>query len=439
MPANLDRYMQIFNEMKKGNLPSVTDYEIIDSLKTLQNNLCKEKDNLAIIAAKETGKPIKYCLAEVFRSIKIIDDGITCLMTLKYDSGVICTNELNARWYRKKIPVGTVLGFTPFSSPYSSYIHKLVASIIYKNNFICKPSPKALECSIQLYNIIRNSLSIKNKQCVNILPLPNDEITMKILSHADFDCLLFTGKSSTASTIKNVIVRKRAVFETGSSAMVYVAKSSDINVAVKKIVKGAFSQSGMRCVATKNVFIQREISEDFINLLAKEIKNIKCGSELDPVTDVGPILNEDTLNGIMEYIIKLKENNYKIIFGGNLIGNNILEPTVLIDQGSSYVSIEEAYGPILCIHEVSNMYEIPQIYSKRSSLNISIYSKDINEVDDWINYCDKSGSIFVNHGPTDRIDNLPFGGMFDENEGKEGMSELMSVLTKDQIIYNCTY
>ena len=83
---DFDSYIEIFNDINRGNLLGVTDYEVIDSLRALQNNLHKGKDNLAYIAAKETGKPIKYCLAEVFRCIKIIDDGMACLMTLNKSS-----------------------------------------------------------------------------------------------------------------------------------------------------------------------------------------------------------------------------------------------------------------------------------------------------------------------------------------------------------------
>lgn len=424
---------------KKNNLTLIDDSEIVENLKGIQNALSSGKDTLAKMASSETGKPIKYALAEVQRAIKIIDNGVACLLMIKQESGTLFNRQLIARWYRIKLPIGLVIGFTPFSSPFSSFVHKLVASLIYRNNFICKPSPKALRCSLLLYSIIRNACTSDTiRHAFTVLHTNDNSLASDFLLNAEYDCLLFTGKSITAAEIKKVIGRKRAVFETGSSAMAYIGKTADINKAVTNVVSGAFSQSGMRCVATKNVFINKEIMNCFLDLLNKKMKKIICGKELNLNTDVGPILDEDTLKWLVDYISILKNNKYDVVFGGSLKEENILEPTILLDQGSNIPSIKEAYGPILCLHVVDDLLSISDIYFKRSSINASIYTNDLDETKKWIKCCNTSGAIYINHGPTERIDELPFGGFCDQNEGKEGLLELMSVLSKDQIIFECS-
>lgn len=425
----------IFNSVKTESIYNVCDDIIIDTFKQFIKVLRKGKIKFSQSITKETGKPIKFSLSEVDRCISIIEDAISYLLTHSSCSGIYSNSNTKLNWYKRKLPIGLVLGFTPFSSPYSSFIHKLVACLVYKNNFILKPSPKALNCSLELYNLLKNNCADEIKNSFNILPFSNDLNTINILNRKDYDCILFTGKSSTAKEIKKVIGRKLGIFETGSSAMAYVGDTADIQVAVTKILKGAFNQTGMRCVATKNVFINKKISNIFISALLENVTKVKSGSALDSDTDVGPIFDNSLFFELVNYISLLSSHNYEIIYGGKVINDNIIEPTILLDKNSNYYSVHEAYGPILCLHIVDDLEEIPDIYFKRSSLNVALYSNCIKEVNRWLNISKSSGSIFINHGPTERIDFLGFGGMFDENEGKEGIYELKNVLSKEQIIF----
>jgi acyl-CoA reductase-like NAD-dependent aldehyde dehydrogenase len=424
------------HRIKNSNLNNLDDVKIGNSFKSIINALVEHRNELASAATRETGKPIKYSTLEIDRCIKIIEAGISCLAMLKFDSGILFNQSIHAQWYRRKIPVGIVVGFTPFSSPYSSLIHKFIASIIYRNRFICKPSPKALQCSMELYRLIRENCCDEIRNALIMLPFVNERDTKEFLEAADFDCLLFTGKSTTAAVIKKLIGRKKAVFETGSSAMAYIGASAEVALAVKNIVKGAFSQSGMRCVAVKNVFISKNIKNVFLDNLNLEMQKVKCGGEFDPVTDVGPIFDLDALNGLQSYIALLRKNKYQVIKGGALLNENILEPTILYDDSLKFCSVAEAFGPVLCLHDVSDLDDIPEVYYRRSSLNISIYTNNLREAHHWIAKCNHSGTIFINHGPTERVDFLPFGGLQDENEGKEGILELSSYLTADQIVFD---
>lgn len=91
------------------------------------------------------------------------------------------------------------------------------------------------------------------------------------------------------------------------------------------------------------------------------------------------------------------------------------------------------YGPILCIHIVSSYKDIPKNYYERSSLNTSIYSTSKKVIDDFVTYC-QSGTICVNYGPALRLDSLPFGGFYDENEGKESLSSIIPLICKKQYV-----
>ena len=67
-------------------------------------------------------------------------------------------------------------------------------------------------------------------------------------------------------------------------------------------------------------------------------------------------------------------------------------------------------------------------------MNNTIYSSDKNEEEKYIKYNIYSGSILVDTPPDLRIDKLPFGGVYDENEQKEDIDSIINVVSRKQII-----
>lgn len=413
-----------------------SDVSIADCFENISALIKMNSDALAAECVNETGKPIKFCYEEIERCVRLFQFGISCLLMSKHSSGIIHESSRVVRWYINRRPLGTVLGMTPFSSPYSSLVHKMLACIVSGNNFICIPSIKTIKSSSMLFDIISSSIDQKLVGTIGLLTLSDVQMIHYVLSKCEYNSLLFTGKSTTAREIKKIIGRKQAVFETGSSTLAYISNTSDHTIAAKEIVKGAFNQSGMRCIAVKNVFVHESIYEVFLDELLESVDKLVVGDPADLKTDVGPVVDSEILFSSLQYIKKLVMDGYILTKGGRIINDNFLEPTILQDTTiHSFFSTEEAYVPMLVVHRVRNFSSIPKHYINRSSLNISIYSNDSYEIDEWIKYCSSAGSIYVNLAPSTRFDAMPFGGYNDENDGKEGIESLSRFLSKEQIIF----
>jgi len=424
-------YKKRLSELENKSLKSMSSKEIEASLISLVKNLECHKGELANAVTCETGKPIKYSIWEVERSIDLIYSFISYFYAYQNICGII-PNKAYGSWRTIRKPIGIVIGFTPFSSPFSSFLHKMIASIIHRNVFFCKPSSRAMKSSLRLYEVICDSFSQKLTEFISVITIPDSSLS-ELLAGELFDCILFTGKSSTARHIKTLIGRKKGAFEAGSMATSYVAKSADLLNAAKEIAKSSFSQSGLRCIATKNVFICEDVYCDFVDLLKQEIQKFKVGDCFDIEVDISYIMFEDLRQELQLAIDELQYNGYEILLGGKF-ENNILYPTLISDSNSGFNSLTELYGPVLVVHKIKSYEAIPIEYKKRSSLNSAIFSNDYLEIENWIYSNDFSGGLYVNHNTATRFDHLPFGGFFDENEGKEGIVELEKLLTKEQII-----
>ena len=255
----------------------------------------------------------------------------------------------------------------------------------------------------------------------------------EIITNLKYDHLLFTGRSDTALLLKKQIGYKHATFETGSNAMAYVDGVIDnIDKVAEALVNSAFAQSGMRCIGLKNLFVNQKISEQFVNTIVNYTEKVSIGNPMNSDVVVGPIYDDTILSNIMNSISQLKKSGYRILTGGYIQNDNILQPTILLNSLSNTLSVKEMYGPVLCVHTVENFKNINCAYYQRSSLNTAIFSKDLNSIQNFIEYCDTCGTICVNCGPDKRNDELPFGGIYDENDGKEDLESLIKVLSIEQ-------
>jgi acyl-CoA reductase-like NAD-dependent aldehyde dehydrogenase len=243
-------------------------------------------------------------------------------------------------WQRPFLPLFIVL---PYSLCANSIRNMSFQTHPSKNVFYLKPSMLALDCSKSIFELVKKSVNSKYKDILHLIELDDANIDSQ-MDYDLFDCILFTGKSETARLIKSKVKSKKAVYETGSSAMAYISTNSDIKLAVENITKGAFDQNGMRCVGAKNVFIHSNVYNEFLSGVMYLVNKLNCGDIFQESTDIGP-LRRDLLPGLKAIIDDLIVHGYIPITGGQ-IERDILLPTVLYDDDAKYFSTMEAFGPI---------------------------------------------------------------------------------------------
>ncbi len=424
----LEKISDVHHECIQADIWTSNTWILSEAFSTLIAQLQEKKEFLATIQTQESGKPIKYSVIEIERCIAQLRQAITFLQC-----GVSKRSNMPES---RCISLGVVLAITTFSSPYSSFFHKVIPAIICGDTFVFSPSPKVYYCSEVMFLITENCLKKyfpdieKSLICINTKLINSSEV----LDRLRFDYVLFTGKSETAYEIKKKIGRCHGLFETGSCAMAYVDETiRDIETLAEKLVSAAFSQTGMRCIGLKNLFIHEHISKELIENILECTKKIHCGDPLNSEVMVGPIFDQVALTCLYDTITWLKNSGYSLLAGG-FIKSNLLMPTILLDESQTEYSIKEMYGPILCIHVVENYKDISQVYYRRSSLNTAFFSESLDSISDFINYCNTCGTICINCGPDKRDDELPFGGFYDENDGKEDLETLIKELSIEQKI-----
>lgn len=399
----------------------------------MEKCLLNKKQRLGESQANETGKGVKYCIKEVERSACLLRYGVKYINE-EYKRKEIKYGNFNGEYIKKYICGKCILAISTFSSPYNSFILKMMGVLLAGGMMIFKPSPKAYNCSVEIYNLLENILIKYGFNNIHIVVGIEDNEVVELIRNLSFEAILFTGKSETAKEIKKVASGIPGIYETGSSALAYISHDYNPDALRTRLCNAGFAQSGMRCIALKNLFVNEMIYEKVKDILKTEIRQLRVGEAIDPCTDIGPIKDENTLRDIWSYLKFLENKGYETLIGGER-QNDFLLPTLIEDKKmSSDLSVKEMYGPVLVIHRVRSFYDIPLNYYKRSSLQSSIYSNDCKEIQDFVRFNKWCGNICINYGPSIRIDSLPFGGMFDENEGRECLETIVKFVAKEQLI-----
>ena len=207
------------------NLPAYKRYE---ALMHIRKRLTERRDEFSQTIMMESGKPIRYALGEVDRSIQTFT-------VAAEESKRIPREYISLDWTpagEKKegliryFPAGIVAGIAPFNFPLNLAVHKIAPAIAAGCPVILKPSSTTPLSTLLLAEIIDETDLPKG--AVSILPM--DRETGNILvTDPRFALLSFTGSPEVGWKMKAAAGKKKVVLELGGNAGLIVTKSADIS------------------------------------------------------------------------------------------------------------------------------------------------------------------------------------------------------------------
>lgn len=252
--------------------------------------------------------------------------------------------------YIYKEPYGVVLIIGPFNYPFQLVISPLIGAISAGNCAMIKPSEYSKHTSKLIEEIINNNFDERYIKVVE--PLEGKRVVSELLD-LNFDYIFFTGSIRVGKIVMSKAAEKLipVTLELGGKSPCIVDKDADIKKSAKRIVWGKFLNAGQTCVAPDYLYVHKEIKEQFLSELVKEIR-IQFGENHKNNDDYPRVIREEEVDRLSKYI---KEG--KIHYGGEIIkSERYISPTILteIKEGSKILE-EEIFGPILPVYEFENL------------------------------------------------------------------------------------
>lgn len=417
----------------KNKMTNLSSREIYYRLTEACTELKEQKEDIAKIITKETGKPINGSLYELDRSIETLmfaaeESKRVYGENVPIDAGL---GGEGVMAFTKKIPLGVVAAITPFNYPVNLAIHKLAPALAARNTVILKPSKEAPLSGLMLAEILANHFP---EGVINTLTGSGKLIGDLLVTNEDINKISFTGSIPIGTHIAKNAGMKKLTLELGGNDPTIVLKDADIEKAVSDIVNGAYLFSGQVCMGVKRVIVERDIIDEFTQKLVKETGKLKVGNPMNKDTDIGPLINTKAVEYVDEVVNDAVSNGANVEIGAKF-KNNLYWPTVLtgIKEDMKIVS-NETFGPIAPIIEAQDIDEAINIANNsKYGLNAGVFTQNIHNALKCVNSIE-SGSVFVNKASTFRTDNMPFGGFKNSGMGKEGIKYAVEDMCKTKLI-----
>ena len=186
-------------------------------------------------------------------------------------------------------------------------VGQVAAALLTGNTVVCKP---AEDTSLIAAEIIKLLHQAGVPESALHLFVAKKDVSDEATKFQNIDGIAFTGSGAAAKQINlNLATKHNAlktlIAETGGQNVMFVDSSSLKEQVIDDILKSSFYSSGQRCSALRVVYVQEEIFEEYWQYLSEAIQELKLGNPLKPETDLGPIINETSLNKLTSHKEKL--------------------------------------------------------------------------------------------------------------------------------------
>ncbi|MGB7707672.1 MAG: NAD-dependent succinate-semialdehyde dehydrogenase, partial [Nitrososphaeraceae archaeon] len=412
----------------------------VDFLYSFANELRKNLENLARTATREMGKAIKESRSEVEK----------CAWAIEYfaDNGkIFASDEVVNTDARKSIiafePLGVIGSIMPWNFPYWQALRFAAPSLMAGNTIVLKPASATMQCGIEIERTFNKS-GLANGVFQTLI---GDSSIAETLIDSDINAVTFTGSVQVGGKVAQRATSqlKKTVLELGGSDPFIVCEDADLEKASSGAVKGRFINSGQSCIASKRFIVVRKIANEFIEMFVQKTQKLKVGDPMSNETDIGPLVNINSLNNMESLVAQSVEEGAELLTGGERTDSKgfFYPPTVLKNVSPSMrIASEEVFGPIAPVIIAEDEKEAMKVANdSKYGLGASIWTQDLDKAERMSRIVE-SGIVTVNNVVISDP-RVPFGGIKNSGFGRElskyGMLEFVnikSVRFYDQLIHN---
>ena len=393
--------------------------------------LGRRHDEVARLISDEAGKPMKAARVEAQRAMSTYTFAAVEARKLAgemvpMDAAQAGTGKLA---FTLRQPVGIVAAISPFNFPLNLVAHKLAPALAAGCAVVLKPASQTPLSALLLAELEQEAGLPPG--WVNVVVGPASEIGDVLVADERVKLITFTGSSGVGWGLRERASKKRVNLELGNATPVIVAADADVSLAATKVAQNAFSFAGQSCISVQRVYVERSAYDAFVSDLLPLVDALKVGDPSDDETDVGPVIDQDARDRILEWI---GASRGEVLTGGDLDGE-LIRPTVIANPAADdKVSCEEVFGPVCTVTAVGSLDEaIERANGTRYGLQAGIFTTSIANALTAAQRLE-FGGVVVNEAPTFRSDQMPYGGVKDSGNTREGPHYAVREMTEERLI-----
>lgn len=383
--------------------------------------LVASKEALAELICAEVAKPIVMAEGEVDRAVETFRLSAAVARTQTGRGVAMDTTPAGVGkiGFTRGVPIGVVTAIAPFNFPLNLVAHKLAPAFAVGCPVVLKPAPQSPLTAFLLADICEEAGMPDGY--LSVIPGDPADISAVIIEDPRVAAISFTGSAPVGWHIAKAGARKKVMLELGNASPAIIEADADLERVADTLVPSAFGFAGQTCVSVQRIYAHVGVVDELTELLVGRIGALGVGDPRDRMVLCGPPIDQRATERLLGGIRQATDAGASVVIGGGMRDDVILEPTLLTNVPQSCDLIqEEAFGPVLGLVGVESFDEAVELANdSKYGLQAAVFTSDVRTAlaaTEQLNF----GTVLVNESPAFRADNMPYGGVRESGNTKEG-------------------
>ncbi len=368
-------------------------------------------EDIAQDMTREMGKPLRESRVESARAAQIFrffsGEGWRAVGEMFEQSAT------GSAVFTRRRPLGVVGLITPWNFPAAIPAWKTAPALAYGNTVVLKLAQDSPLTGLHLVRALEEAELPEG--VLNVVIGRGGEVGEPLVADPRVRAISFTGSVPVGHGVRETAASlgKRVQLELGGHNPLIVAEDAKLDAAVQAAYVGAFWSAGQKCTATRRIYVQDGIYDQFRQRLLQRIEEGKVGDPSDPDTEVGPIVNETQFESVLEGIARGRDEGGTVLTGGERADPDayLIAPTVFENVADdAFLSCEEVFGPVTTLYRYGTLEEaIARANGVRFGLSAAVFTADLGTATRCVDEL-QAGIIHVNSQTAGADVHVPFGG-----------------------------
>ena len=392
----------------------------------------ERKDALALLMAREMGKPIAQGISEAEKCAWV------CRHYAEHAHSFLVPEAMPsdaAKSYAAFQPLGVVLGVMPWNFPFWQVFRFAAPTLMAGNACVLKHASNVTGCALAIGDIMRDAGFPEG--LFGVLLVPGEQVA-RVIEMPLVRAVSLTGSSAAGRSVARAAGRmlKKCVLELGGSDPYVVLEDADLGPTVETCVASRLINAGQSCIAAKRFIVVRPLERAFTERMVDLMREKTLGLPTEPGVDLGPLARRDLRDQLHAQVTESVRRGAVRALGGVVPrdAGAFYPPTVLTSVRPGMPAYdEETFGPVAAVIVAESEADAIRIANDSPfGLGAAVFTKDRARGERIAAEELEAGACFVNAFV--RSDpRLPFGGIKDSGYGRElssfGIREFVNIKT----------
>jgi aldehyde dehydrogenase (NAD+) len=406
-------------------------------LAALSRAILEHADELALIEARDCGKPVKQARADVAACARYFEfyGGATDKLqgaTLPYPEGFTVLT-----W---REPHGVTGHIIPWNYPLQIFGRSVGGALAAGNACVVKPAEDAC---LSLLRVAQLAADVGMPAgALNIVTGLGREAGAALAEHPGIAHLSFTGSPATGAWVAAAGAKRHCpvTLELGGKSPQIVFADADIEAALPALVNAIVQNAGQTCSAGSRLLIERSRYEEVLARLGERFAALRTGPALADL-DCGPLIRGSQLERVRGFLDEAKRDGIPIVAQGTIVadapsGGFYMAPTLMRDVPFNHrLACDEVFGPVLSALPFADEADAVRLANATDfGLVAGVWTQD-GARQLRMARAVHSGQVFVNNYGAGGGVELPFGGVKHSGHGREkGFEALYGFTTLKTVV-----